>query len=108
MKAELGFGNVAFNQVSGDVVQVMIGESFRLVLSGADVTTGLRFATTNDPVLETGEGSNAMTVLAAKVGASEIQVQAPDRRVVFYLTVLVYSSEASSLSMPEPHVEDAP
>ncbi len=104
MKATLTFDNVEFGQDNGQTVRVALGQKFKMVLGGVADVASLRWATIGDPVTDLREAADGMSagVEATNIGAGEIQLQAPDRSVQFYLIVEVYNaSEAVSASVRE-------
>lgn len=102
MKLLLTFDNVQFEQSSEQSVRVRLGEKFMINI--LDSIDGARIATIEDPVLavEKSTMSSLMTVEATSLGVSEVQVQDAARGVSFWITIEVYSTEAGTLSIPEP------
>ena len=99
MTTRIKFNNVEFFAApSGQRLRVLLGESFFVALDGAPEGGTVRWATVNDEALDVTEfNALSIDVVAAKVGAAEIQVQV-DRDVQYYITVDVYSNEAASLN----------
>lgn len=103
MKATLEFeGVVEFDQSSTQMVTVRQGKAFNITFTefDADQLAGMCIATTADPVLSVIEDGRAnghlgMLVKAERFGVSEIQVQGPDREILFWLTIQVFNDEAT-------------
>lgn len=103
MTADLFFHNVEFYAApSGQLVRVLIGSAFTFRIIGAP--DGYVLATAkSDAVLKLVEGDLSQ-VTAEATGFSEIQVQV-DRTVPFYITVEVFSTEASGFKIPAQTTE---
>lgn len=107
MRAHLSFpGAVEFDQVSTQTVTVFKGQSFGMEILPEGEDSNLRMATTSDRVLSVNEGNAPLVyvVNADNEGDSELQLQSPDRTVVFWLLIKVVTQEARSLQIPTPTV----
>jgi hypothetical protein len=96
MKATLTFGNVSFSQENAQTINVLLGEEFTMSVDGDETIV---WATVGDAITKVEEGQLAdrtVKVTATLIGSGEIQVQSPDRSVVYWIALNVYTDEAVS------------
>jgi hypothetical protein len=105
MKADILFDNVRAYSV--ERFDVLLGQKFRVQLSGEAIGTARWFADQDDVLrIVVKDAGASAEITATETGECEIQIQDPEGAVQLRLKVLVFGKEAQGFVIPAPVVEE--